>query len=79
MVSKHKHTRNLLPTSPLPTIALSGWSFLSILRRLRHVQDVVVPLMLEFFLVHVKEVHICIGVPITAPIREVPLLADREP
>ena len=42
-------------------------------------QNVVVPLMLELFLVHVEEVHICIGVPIAAPIGEVPLLADREP
>ena len=79
MVSIHKHTGNLLPASPFSTIALSGWSFLSILRRLRHVQNVVVPLMLDFFLVHVEEVHICNGVPITAPIGEVPLLADREP
>ena len=33
--------------------------------------------MLEFFFVHVEEVHICIGVPITAPIGEGPLLANR--
>ena len=41
-------------------------------------QTAVVTLMLQFSIVHVEEVYICIGVPVTVPIGELPHLADRE-
>ena len=34
--------------------------------------------MLQFFILHVEKVHICVEVPSTVPIGELPRLADRE-
>ena len=62
----------------LPIILTVGNVRQGILGPLRHVQNVVVPLMIHFFIVQLEEVYLCIGVPVTVPIGELSSLADRE-